>query len=69
MKTVFHPANSRGIANHGWLNSRHTFSFAEYYDPDRIHFGVLRVLNDDQVAGGQGFGHTHTVIWKLSLSP
>jgi quercetin 2,3-dioxygenase len=60
MKTVIHPAESRGHANHGWLNTYHTFSFADYFDPERIHFGALRVLNDDQVDGGKGFGrHPH----------
>ena len=52
MKTVLHKANTRGHANHGWLDSWHTFSFAGYYDPTRIHFGALRVLNDDTVAAG-----------------
>lgn len=60
MNTVLHKANSRGHADHGWLNSRHTFSFAGYYNPDRIHFGALRVLNDDKVAPAKGFGtHPH----------
>lgn len=60
MKTVLHKANTRGHANHGWLNAYHTFSFAGYYDPERIHYGVLRVLNDDTVAPGMGFGmHPH----------
>jgi redox-sensitive bicupin YhaK (pirin superfamily) len=58
--TVLHKADSRGNANHGWLNAYHTFSFANYYDADRIHFGALRVLNDDTIAGGMGFGtHPH----------
>lgn len=59
-KTVLHRSATRGQANHGWLNARHTFSFASYYDPNRMNFGVLRVLNDDQVAEGRGFGtHPH----------
>lgn len=59
-KVVFHPANQRGHADHGWLNAHHSFSFAGWYDPSRIHFGALRVLNDDIVKGGMGFGkHPH----------
>lgn len=60
INTVLHKANTRGHANHGWLNAHHTFSFATYYDAERVQFGVLRVLNDDIVAGGMGFGtHPH----------
>lgn len=68
MKTIIHPADSRGKANHGWLNSHHTFSFANYYDPTRIHFGMLRVLNDDIVDGGKGFGtHPHDNMEIISI--
>lgn len=57
---VLHKAESRGHAKHGWLNAHHTFSFANYHDPSRMHFGVLRVLNDDIIDGGMGFGmHPH----------
>jgi quercetin 2,3-dioxygenase len=57
---IIHRAGTRGAADHGWLKAKHSFSFANYYDPQRIHFGVLRVLNDDTVAGGMGFGkHPH----------
>ena len=60
MKTVLHKANSRGFADHGWLKARHSFSFANYHNPERMHFGVLRVLNDDCIDGGKGFStHPH----------
>jgi len=59
-KTIFYAADKRGHANHGWLDAHHSFSFASWYDPTKMHFGALRVLNDDVVAGGQGFGrHPH----------
>jgi quercetin 2,3-dioxygenase len=67
-KTVIHKAASRGDANHGWLHSRHTFSFADYYNPDRVHFGELRVLNDDRVEPGMGFGtHPHDNMEIISI--
>ena len=60
MKTTYHSAESRGNSNHGWLNANHSFSFAQYYNPKRINFGALRVLNDDTIAPGMGFGtHPH----------
>jgi redox-sensitive bicupin YhaK (pirin superfamily) len=66
--TVLHKADTRGDANHGWLHSRHTFSFANYYNPERMHFGVLRVLNDDTVAPGKGFGtHPHDNMEIISI--
>jgi quercetin 2,3-dioxygenase len=59
-KTIFHAADKRGHAKHGWLDAHHSFSFANWYDPTKVHFGMLRVLNDDIVDGGQGFGkHPH----------
>lgn len=68
MKTVLHKADTRGHANHGWLNSYHTFSFAGYHNPSRIHFGLLRVLNDDTVKGGMGFGqHPHDNMEIISI--
>jgi len=68
MKTVLHKANTRGRANHGWLNTSHTFSFAHFHDPERMHFGVLRVLNDDFVDGGRGFGtHPHDNMEIISI--
>jgi redox-sensitive bicupin YhaK (pirin superfamily) len=66
--TVLHKADTRGRSNHGWLDSRHTFSFADYYHPDRMHFGVLRVLNDDRVDPGMGFGrHPHDNMEIISI--
>jgi redox-sensitive bicupin YhaK (pirin superfamily) len=66
--TVLHKADTRGHANHGWLDSHHTFSFANYYNPERMHFGILRVLNDDIVAPGRGFGtHPHDNMEIISI--
>jgi redox-sensitive bicupin YhaK (pirin superfamily) len=66
--SVIHKANNRGFANHGWLQSYHSFSFANYYNPERVHFGALRVLNDDTVAAGMGFGtHPHDNMEIISI--
>ncbi len=60
MKKVFHAANTRGHQDHGWLKANHSFSFANWHNPDRVHFGALRVLNDDYIAPSMGFGtHPH----------
>ncbi len=60
MGKIIHKSDNRGFADHGWLKATHTFSFANYYDPQKVHFGVLRVLNDDIIEGGEGFGtHPH----------
>lgn len=68
MKSVLHKANTRGHANHGWLDSHHSFSFANYYNPERMNFGVLRVINDDIVDGGRGFGtHPHDNMEIISI--
>lgn len=69
--TIIHKASTRGHANHGWLDTYHTFSFSSYYNPDRVHFGALRVLNDDTVDGGMGFGkhpHDNMEIITIPLS-
>lgn len=68
MRTILHKANTRGHASFGWLNSYHTFSFGHYYHPERIHFGALRVLNDDTVKGGMGFSkHPHDNMEIVSI--
>lgn len=67
-KTVLHKANTRGHANHGWLDTHHSFSFANYRNPERMNFGVLRVLNDDVVSGGRGFAkHPHDNMEIISI--
>lgn len=68
MKHVIHTSETRGFADHGWLKARHTFSFARYFNPERIHFGALRVLNDDVVAPKMGFGtHPHDNMEIVSI--
>ncbi len=71
MKTTVHKADTRGSANHGWLQANHSFSFANYYNPERMHFGALRVLNDDVIAPSMGFGthpHDNMEIITIPLS-
>ncbi|TRX60885.1 pirin family protein [Fulvivirga sp. M361] len=68
MNTILHKSDTRGDANHGWLHSRHTFSFANYHNPERMNFGVLRVLNDDIVSASMGFGtHPHENMEIISI--
>ena len=68
MKTILHKAESRGFFDHGWLKTHHTFSFADYYNPQRINFGALRVLNDDRIEGGTGFDlHPHKNMEVISI--
>jgi len=68
MKTIIHKADTRGFANHGWLKSHHTFSFASYQDTERMNFGMLRVLNDDVVQPSMGFGtHPHKNMEIISI--
>ena len=69
MKKVIDKAESRGRSLYDWLDSYHTFSFDGYYNPRRMNFGALRVLNDDRVEPGKGFGPTRIKTWKLSPSP
>jgi quercetin 2,3-dioxygenase len=68
MKTILHTAESRGHFQHGWLDTYHTFSFADYFNPERIHFGALRVLNDDTIAEGEGFDtHPHDNMEVITI--
>lgn len=71
MKTIIHKSETRGHVNHGWLNAKHSFSFGQWYNPERVHFGLLRVLNDDIVKAGFGFGkhpHDNMEIITIPLS-
>lgn len=68
MKTLLHSADRRGHVSFGWLDSHHSFSFGNYYDPEKLHFGMLRVLNDDVITGGSGFGmHAHDNMEIVSI--
>jgi len=67
-KSILHTAGSRGTTNNGWLHSRHTFSFGDYYEPERLHFGELRVINDDMLAPGKGLGmHPHSNMEIITI--
>lgn len=71
MKAIIHKSETRGHVNHGWLNAKHSFSFGQWYNPERVHFGLLRVLNDDIVQAGFGFGkhpHDNMEIITIPLS-
>ena len=71
MKTIYYKAAERGHANHGWLDAWHSFSFSGFHDPAKVHFGALRVLNDDMIIGGRGFGmhpHDNMEIVTIPLS-
>ena len=68
MKKTFHPSAARGEADHGWLHAKHSFSFAQFFNPERIQFGALRVLNDDVIAPGMGFGtHPHNNMEIITI--
>jgi len=68
MKTILHSADRRGHVSFGWLDSHHSFSFGNYYEPEKINFGMLRVLNDDIITGGSGFGtHPHDNMEIVSI--
>ena len=68
MRKTVHKGDTRGVAEHGWLSSRHTFSFAQYHNPERMRFGLLRVINDDVVQPGMGFGtHPHENMEIISI--
>jgi hypothetical protein len=68
MKKTFHSSGTRGEANHGWLDAKHSFSFAQFFNPERIQFGALRVLNDDVIAPGMGFGtHPHNNMEIITI--
>ena len=69
MTNIFHPAPERGHVDFGWLDSHHSFSFGNWYNGEKVHFGALRVLNDDVVKGGNGFELTPTRTWRSFPSP
>ena len=68
MKNIYHPASERGHVDFGWLDSHHSFSFGNWHDREKVHFGALRVLNDDVVKGGNGFdAHPHENVEIISI--